>query len=380
MRIKDLLGIDDEKEAELRAKATFFPSKLISSDQRQGQVFTPFEKVVIEKILTRVRTISKHNIPHPVVARISLSLVCQHGCSNCFYRSGHRQKDLLMNPNGFSKLINFLHNLKVELIDLSGGGEPTLHPEFYRFARMGVDGKFKLNLLTNGVTLSPKIVDLIVGSFSFLRVNLDASEDEVYNLIHRPKDPKEFQRVLKNLDRIISERERRGSRLLVGAKVRLCQANMNFMEQMICLVKDLGLDYIHFQINQKTFQPLIPEQKERVNQLLDELSDKYHPYPVVYDEARWKNFHRRCWLSPINLIIAPSGDLYACPYYAYNSKTTFFGNVFTQTPKKLWFGSEHKSVVEHLKENDCHFQECRLHLYNEFVQKRFQKVTKSVLT
>lgn len=366
MKIKDYLGIGAEKEAELKGIATFSPERNFCKPS-QKQIFAPFEKAKIERILPGAKTIWKGDIPYPVTARVCLSYTCNHNCSGCLYGGDRKGKNVFMDSNSFSKLLHSLHSLEVRFIDLSGGGESTLHPEFDKFAEMCIKEKFKLSLLSNAASLSPKIVDLVVEGFSFLRVDLDASNDEVYNRIHHPPTPREFQKVLGNLERIVSEREGKKSDLVVGAKVWLCQTNMNFMEEMTRLAKDMGMDYIQFRINHKASDSLLSEQMRGVNKLIKELKDRYHPFEV-YGEVETGKFRGGCWLSPVHLIINPWGDVYPCPHYPHHHEATCFGNIFTQSAEELWFGPEHKRTVEHLRQNNCQIKDCRWRIYNEFVR------------
>ena len=366
MRIKDYLGINAEKEAELKAKATFSQERNIRQPGPKEK-FSPFEKTMMERIFPEAKKISKGDLPYPALARVYLSYTCNHNCSGCLYGGDHKTENVFMDSNSFSRLLESLHSLKVKFIDLSGGGEPTLHPEFHKFAQMCIKEKFELSLLTNAASLDQKIAGLLVEGFSFLRVNLDASNDQVYNRIHRPPTPREFQKVLSNLEMIVSERERKRSGLILGAKLRLDQSNMNFMEEMTCLVKDIGLDYVQFRFNQKGFDSLLPEQTSGVSKLVKELENRYHPFEV-YGEVESRKFRGGCWLSAIHLIINPSGDVYACPQYPYRQDATCFGNIFTQPADRLWFGPDHRRVVEHLRENDCPIKECGWHIYNDSVR------------
>ncbi|MCK4403936.1 MAG: radical SAM protein [candidate division Zixibacteria bacterium] len=371
MKIRDYLGIGAEKEAELKAKATFSLKRSIHEPDQKG-IFSPFEKAMIESIFPGAKTISKGGIPYPNAARVYLSYACSHNCPDCLYGADSKGENVFMNSNTFSKLIDSLHSLKVKFVDLSGGGEPTLHAEFHKFAKMCIQQKFNLSLLSNAASFTLDIVNLLVEGFSFLRVNLDASNDEVYNRIHHPPNPGEFQKVLGNLERIVSERERKKSDLIVGARVWLCQANMNFMEEITCLVKDVGLDYIQFRINHKVFGGLLSEQREEVDTLIKELKNSYHPFEV-YGEVETGKFCRGCWLSPIYLVINPWGDVYPCYHFDHRPENTSFGNIFTQPADRLWFGTEHRRIVEHLRENDCYIKDCRWRFYNEFLWQMIEK-------
>ena|GEM_PF-551752 len=378
MRIKDYLGINAEKEAELKAKATFSQERNIRQPGPKEK-FSPFEKATMERIFPEAKKISKGGLPYPALARVYLSYTCNHNCSGCLYGGDHKTENVFMDSNSFSRLLESLHSLKVKFIDLSGGGEPTLHPEFHKFAQMCIKEKFELSLLTNAASLDQKIAGLLVKGFSFLRVNLDASNDQVYNRIHHPPNPGEFQKVLGNLERIVSERERKKSDLIVGARVWLCQTNMNFVEQITCLAKDVGLDYIQFRINHKVFGGLLSEQREEVDTLIKELKNSYHPFEV-YGEVETGKFCRGCWLSPIYLVINPWGDVYPCYHFDHRPENTSFGNIFTQPADRLWFGVEHRRTVEHLRENDCHIKDCRSHFYNEFVPQMVRKDKKTIFS
>ena len=371
MKIKDYLGIDAEKEAELKAKATFSQERHIREPNRQEK-FSSFDKAMVGGIFPKAEKILKGGIPYPVTAGVYLSYTCNHNCLGCLYGSVYKRENIFMESNSFGKLRESLHSLKVKFIDLSGGGEPTLHPGFGEFAQMCIKEKFKLSLLTNAVSLDPNVIDLLVKGFSFLRVNLDASNNEVYNRIHHPPTPREFQKVVANLEMIVSEKEEQKSDLVIGAEVRLDQSNLNFMEEMTCLAKDMGMDYIQFRVNHKTSDSLLSEQISGVNKLIKELKDRYHPFEV-YGEVETRKFRGGCWLSPVHLIISPSGDVYPCPQYPYHQKATCFGNIFTQSAEELWFGAEHSWIVEHLKENDCPIKDCPWHFYNEFVWRVIQK-------
>ena len=210
MKIRDYLGMDVEKEAGLKAKATLSPERNIRQPS-QKERFSPFEKAMIENILPGAKRVLRGDLPYPGTAKVYLSYTCNHNCSGCLNGGDRKRENVLMSSNNFSKLLASLHSIKVKLIDLSGGGEPTLHPEFDKFAQTCVKEKFKLSLLSNGSLFTPKTTDLLVEDFSFLRVNLDASNDEVYDRIHHPPYPREFQKVLGNLERIVSQRERKKS-------------------------------------------------------------------------------------------------------------------------------------------------------------------------
>lgn len=368
MRIKDYLDLDSEKEAKLRAVATFSPERPLLR-MRDEDRFSPFEKAVIKSIEPQAERLSKGEAPYPAVAQVRISHACGHSCPGCLYGSQQTAARAFFDSNRFSQLFKGLLSLMVKLVDLSGGGEPTLHPEFDAFARHCIQKQLKVSLLTNASSLEAEISGLLVEGFSLMRIKLDASNDKVYHRIHRHSHSGEFDRVLRNTERLISLRERRKSNLIVGAEARLNQTNMNFMEEMAALGKDLGLDYIQFRRRTGGSECLLPEQVKRVERLTEELRCSHHPFGV-YGEIGDHQINRGCWSSSLTLTVDASGEAYACRHFSENTKVAPFGNLFKENAPTLWFGLPHKRAVEFLQARDCGVQDCRWRFKPDFPESR----------
>ncbi|MGB2804852.1 MAG: radical SAM protein [Candidatus Zixiibacteriota bacterium] len=365
MRIGDYLGLDRKKEAELKTVAVFPRAEAVHAPDPPGQL-SPFDRAVIERWAAVKKRTPNEDVHYPVSACVCLSYTCAHNCSGCPHGSDRKGGNAFLDAGSFGKLLSCLHSLKVKFVDLRGGGEPTTHPEFHRFAQMCMREGFELSLLTNDTSLDSTTARLLVEGFSFLTINLDADNDEVYNQIHHPPDSGEFQRVLANIERVISEKERRESKLMVGTQIRLCQANVNYMEQMTRLVRDLGIDYVQFRINHWAFDRLLPDQIERVSQFISELKASFDPFPI-YGEINSRKLSGGCPASLAHMIIGTAGDVYPCAHFARLPQVTSFGNIFTLPPDELWFGTQHKTVVRRLREYDCPIECCRWRVHSDFL-------------
>jgi radical SAM protein with 4Fe4S-binding SPASM domain len=230
---------------------------------------------------------------------------------------------------------------------------------------MCVNEGFGLSLLTNGTSLDSTAARLLVEGFSFLIVNLDASNDEVYDQVHRPPGAREFQKVLANIDRVVRERNRGGSKLTVGAQMRLCQANVNFVEQTTRLARDTGVDYIQFRIDQRAPDALLPDQIDQVNSLILELRHEYAPFPVHGDIESPGPTGGECSACPGQLVVNPAGDVYPCPHFSKLPQVTCLGNILALPGEELWFGAGHKTVMQRLREFDCPVRQCRWRAYGD---------------
>lgn len=365
MKIRDYLDMDSEKRARLKALTSFAPKRhLCTPTGKEG--LSPFDRSIVESVLPRARRIWKEDVPYPVIAHIRISYACNHSCPGCRYAGQPAEGKAFFESDRFSDLVRALALLNLKFVDLSGGGEPTLHPEFEHFARSCIQNEFKVSLLTNASALQPKTTGLMIENFSCLRINLDASNDRVYHRIHHPPGSTEFQRILGNVERVVSERERKKSHLIIGADVRLGQANMNFMEEMAGLDQDLGLDYVQFRTKRHGPDRLLPEQAQRVRGLIQELSRAFHPFGV-HGEMGDHQFGGGCWASPYQLALDLCGEVYACPHFSRSEQIASFGNILKQPADELWFGARHKRAVEFLKTRTCQVPGCRWRFKPDFL-------------
>ncbi len=371
MKIKDYLESDPETKEKLRNIATFFMLECTNS-KNGGCQLSPFEDEKIRWILPEARKAIRGEIAYPTVARICLTTSCLHNCSGCLFADNRTKEKYFLDSNNFGTLLKGVLSLKVKLIDLTGGGEPTLHPEFKAFARMCTKEGFKLALLSNGTWTDPDLIDVLSDGFSFIRINMDASNQEVYNRIHRPTVQGEFQRMLNNLEKLVMEKEKRKSDLIVGAKVSLNQANMNFLDETINLAKDLGMNYIQFHIKRNDLEAILPEQVKSVDRLLLELKNIHRPF-MVYGEVNEEETQDICWISELQLTIDPKGDIYSCPHYPDHLQATCLRSIFNEPTDKLWFSKEHINEIDHLNRKTCLERTCRWLSYDRLIRQRINK-------
>jgi radical SAM protein with 4Fe4S-binding SPASM domain len=370
LKIKEYLETDPETKEKLRSIATFFTSEQMSS-ANGGEQLSPLDEERVSRILGEAEKVARGEIAYPSIVRIGLTTSCLHNCSGCHFANSRTKEKLFMDSDNFRTLLNALHSLKVDLVDLSGGGEPTLHPEFKALVNMFIDDGFKLAFLSNGTWTDPDIVDFISDRFSFIRINMDASSGKVYDRIHHPASPDEFQRLLGNLEGIVEGREKGKTGLIIGGKVWISQDNMNFLEVTTNLARDLGLDYIQFQIRRDSPESLTSEQVRSVDQLIRELKHKFRSF-LIYRESEEGETPDRCWASNLRLTIDPEGNIYSCPFYPDQLDSVCLGNIFSQPVDKLWLDSEHKSDIDRQRMKVCSSRDCRWHVYDKILRRRIK--------
>lgn len=364
MKIREYLSHDADTIERIKATATFTPERGTSvKDRTQG--LPPFEETIVQDIVRRWYGSDEEGRTRPSIAQIQLSSRCHHGLCLSLPDAGDTNRATSLDPRIFPPLLDSLLRLKVKWIDFSGGGEPTSHPEFGEFAQACAESGLGIGLLSDAAWSVGKMGDLVVEACSFVRVNLDACNQQVCDRLHRI-GACEFEKVLRNVEKMVRQREKRKSHLVLGAETNLTQANMNFTEEIAALARDLGLDYIRFRAGQTGPDSLLPEQRERAEALLRELSAESHPFPV-YHQIRLSSSARGCRISHFQLVVDPSGNLHACSAYGRRPDIRPFGNIFSRPADELWLCSEHLKTIRKPDESPCTVSDCRWHLCNHLL-------------
>jgi MoaA/NifB/PqqE/SkfB family radical SAM enzyme len=120
-------------------------------------------------------------------------------------------------------------------------GEVTTHKEFTRFVDDGFnrDGRIKMRLTTNGYRLG-EFAEQIARKFTFVSISFDGATAATYEAIR--KYP--YEKIVSNIRRLTSERERLGTALKVGLGMTLLYDNLNELPALVDLAADMGVDMV----------------------------------------------------------------------------------------------------------------------------------------
>ncbi len=127
----------------------------------------------------------------PITADIFLTNFCNNRCPYCTYRRWECSPDArYMNFDDFRTYAERLKELGVEGFILTGGGEPTIDPEFDKIAEWLSDNGYRWGINTN-FNILKKIRP------AYLKVSLDGYDDESYE---RRRGVRKYGIVRKNIE------------------------------------------------------------------------------------------------------------------------------------------------------------------------------------
>jgi radical SAM protein with 4Fe4S-binding SPASM domain len=157
-------------------------------------------------------------IPKPITAQRS-------------YAGGRRTMD----PTTVARLARDLRRIGTGLLELSGKGEPTTHPEFTQILTSIQGAGLPCSLVTNGTHTPPGLpATAVAGGLDRLTLSLNAGSQEVHA---RVSGQDLWGRAVTFLREILEERRRRGSaRPWCRVSCVVCKDNLGDLENLVRLV------------------------------------------------------------------------------------------------------------------------------------------------
>jgi pyruvate-formate lyase-activating enzyme len=146
-------------------------SNVLNLDKVQGKSFSSNTTKLL-KHLDKLQLIQQGKPPSPVMAHISLINACNLTCSFCCF--ANRDMGDRLPTEKVKQALNSFKKIGITGIEFTGGGEPTLHPDFEEIVKYTHELGFKIGICTNGARLGKerKIKQDIIKLFSWVRLGM----------------------------------------------------------------------------------------------------------------------------------------------------------------------------------------------------------------
>jgi hypothetical protein len=124
------------------------------------------------KHMNKLQRLQDRKSPQPIMVHMSIINACNLTCSFCCF--ANRDLTERMPLEKAIQALNSFKKIGVTGIEFTGGGEPTLHPDFEKIVRHAHSLGFSLGMNTNGVLLGSdrKIKSDLVGLFTWIRLGM----------------------------------------------------------------------------------------------------------------------------------------------------------------------------------------------------------------
>ena len=173
---------------------------------------------------------------------------CNHDCPFCMYRYT-KDDDInalfeLKDMIPLSKIIEILGDgvtLGAKSIEITGGGEPTLHPEFPSILSEIRDRGFEFGMVSNGAWRE-KFFDDIVDHMThavWARFSLDAATPATHKAVHHSRTG-DFEKACEAIKALAD------GDVTVGISFIVQQGNKHELADIVRLGINLGVNYVRF--------------------------------------------------------------------------------------------------------------------------------------
>lgn len=319
------------------------------------------------RILTHYSAIKNGFLP-PRMMILYPTYKCNAKCSYCEYGDDIGVKED-MSAEMLANIVEQAAGFGIESIELCGGGEPTMHPNFPWLCQLIVDSGMKLGVLTNGwgLVYNEKIAPFLAKNASYVRVSLDAAGHSTYARV-KGVSVSLFPMITEAVHRLVAMK---GNQCRVSGKFLLTPVNYTQVLGMTRMARGLGLDSAQFKEVRGT-QELSYEQHDVAKGLLALAREEVKGIRIIGDLSH-PEMKEKCKLCTLHTMVDADGSIYLCCYFRHRRDRHYIGNLHNEEFKSIWGGERHREALRGIKPEECNVFDCRFVNYHRIVEELIWK-------
>ena len=334
----------------------------------------------------------------PTEIQIDLEAFCNDNCSFCSYRKedGYNNEMLKMiegNPSDKNLpigkpsiesripddvVLDIPRQMKeagIKACEITGGGEPTLHPKFKEFVRLLGENDRDIGIVTNGSRLDNDTIQLIKENVMWLRISMDSATPEIHKKIHRTPNS-DFDKRLNTIRKLATDKP---DSLTLGVSFIITPENIGDIEDAAKLFKEVGVDHIRFSwmFDKQGTAGLTKQQIEHIGELIPRLQEELQTdtYRIFNEKNRIqlytaKNDFDTCNFQRFVMAIGADSGCYPCCIMKYN-KEFQYGNLKDNTLNEIVTSMNTDEFMKSLDPKRCY--PCWLEPRNTSITKAVEK-------
>ena len=262
-----------------------------------------------DKMLSHLdRVVGAHR---PITADIFLTNYCNNRCPYCTYRRWELGKDAYaMSLKEFKEYADTLLRLGVKGFILTGGGEPTIAPDFLKIARW-----LERKELHYGVNSNFNALKFIRPDY--LKVSLDGWDEESYE---RARGVRMYQQTRRNIEAYAAWKKTKSPRTSLG--IQMVATSVEAVRRFYEANRDLDVDYIVFRPKESTGGKdySTPEAMAEATEIIQAVRDLQEGDERVTLNFKWGLLGRtfvRCAASWAQIAVNERGEVMYCCHKPY---------------------------------------------------------------
>lgn len=331
------------------------------------------------ELQSKVLELTRQGISKPLLFVVRVTRRCDMRCVMCDF---WKETAPGLPYHILAETIKESKKLGTEEIRLTGG-EPTLYPNFFETLELVKELGMKSSFITNGSTLSERMVDRIIEAKpKHIHISVDSSRPEVHNKL---RGVKIWNKIINGMSLIKQKNPKQ--KIVVNYVV----SNLNYFQipELVELFGGELFDEINLIPIRKVEQLYLDENQikqyntEIVPKLLEVMENKkvsmrhIDPYIFGFTDSEIKqslaeeyttSFYEKhkCIASKYMLFLETNGNLYPCTNSPYKGSKFILGNINKKPVSKIFQDSNYNKKIKNFGDpkicNSCDPISCRLNL------------------
>lgn len=299
-------------------------------------------------------------IPPPRFISCWVSEVCNLDCTYCYFSETNSDKShQYIDADRFVRWLSQAKAAGAESLEFSGGGEPTLHPQFREIFMRACTMGYKMGIITHACNPMPYLDEMVL-RFSYMRCGLDAATVETHDAIKRNKRKGYwFHQAIENIETAVGLRDclKDPKPFTVGIKVVLNSINQHELIPMIKMAENLRVDYIQIKYEHSSDHSLSPDHLNSLQAMADQQA--FNGHTRVMCNLSHQRATVKCFMSPIHTVVTATGKILQCCFF----ESRPIGTIYQEFPD-MWGNEQHRKVIEMTTIEECDKVDCRWNGWN----------------
>lgn len=316
----------------------------------------------------KVLQIVHGGIPTPEVVEIFPTNTCNFHCPHCRFKNHHGDATAFADYQMLQRLLSDLAANGIRNIELSGGGEPLVHPKAIEFFDRLIDEKFRVGLITNGYPFvdNVQLQDRALECCTWIRFSVDAFTDDTYRRVHGGK-----RLSYGALRRSISVMRKRVSGVpRIGVKMLISKLNAKDVSLAVSESLEIGADYLQLKFLGSPSALVLPAIE--VENITAQVQDQLAPLPENTLSVDFLPPYRgapkqdKCLMTFLHPVVDWDGEMYICAFFEHRKQSHSLGNIRDGGFFAVWGSPSHRATFNAVDSQGC-VPNCPMSRYNPLV-------------
>lgn len=294
-------------------------------------------------------------IPTPKIVEIFPANFCCFECPHCRFKAYHGDNSTYMDMSTLRHLLDELHQRDVRAIELSGGGEPLVHPQVEEIFDYLIQRDFRVGLITNGYMFvnCSMLKEKATRCCNWIRFSVNAFTDKTYKRVHGREDVS-YRKLMQAIGDLINMA---GNTPKIGLKILISRLNAEDSLFAIDEALRLGIDYLQFKFLEYPTKLILPqEESERLTKVIQEQINSVKDQTLIVElvsASMGKEECQKCRMTFSHPVVDWNGEIYVCAFFEHRKKQHSLGNLHDGGFFKQWDSPYHKQVFDAIDPKTC---------------------------